>query len=513
MSTHGLTTDDHAQIEARGISPREAQRQLDLLKTPPPFTTVLRPCQVGDGIRVVTDEEAPALLDRCAAAAHSGRLSKLVPASGAASRMFKPLVNALERGEKSDEPPSGEAATFFRDLDQFAFFGALAAAVRRSGLELDEQRELSPAERRTVLHQLLGREGLDYAECPKGLIPFHRYSDGVRTPFEEHLVEAADYVRDGQGRCRVHFTVSSQHEAAFRRLIDEIRPAFESRFAAHLQVDFSHQRSATDTLALDLDRQPFRLSNGRLLFRPGGHGALIHNLHALGTHGADIVLLKNIDNVVPDRTKPLVSRWKRLLTGLLLSLEEKIHGYLELLATGRPDDEETTAIEHFLAHELGRSHTVHHGHDRQERLTRALSRPLRVCGLVRNTGEPGGGPFWVASGEGEISLQIVETSQIDPRSEAQQAHLASSTHFSPVDISCALRDHRGDAFDLNHFIDPGTVFISERSHEGRSLRALEHPGLWNGAMAGWNTVFVEVPDETFAPVKTVTDLLRPQHQS
>jgi hypothetical protein len=513
MANHRFTGEDLQQMAALGIAPEEAARHIELLRNPPPYSYVLRPCRLGDGIRAIQPEEEGKLLARFETARLAGRVSKLVPASGAASRMFKALTAELERLEHGDEsPPSGDAEIFFSQLPRFPFSVELAAAVERGGTRLGTDTKSSARARHAVLRHLLTSEGLGYSDCPKGLVLFHRYATGARTPFEEHLVEAADYGRDDEGRCRLHFTVPSHYEAAFRSLLERAGPPLEETFACRFEVDFSHQRRATDTLAVDLEHRPFRLADGSLLFRPGGHGALIHNLQQLAHAGAGIVLIKNIDNVVPDRTKPLVSRWKRLLTGLLCELEERIGDLMCRLAAGTEGS--AAAAESFLANELGRPQPLaRHGSEaRRQQLLAALDRPLRVCGVVCNTGEPGGGPFWVRSREGEVSLQIVETSQIDPDSQEQQSKVGQATHFSPVDISCSLRDCQGRPFDLHRFVDPGTVFVSEKSHEGRPLKALERPGLWNGAMAGWNTVFVEVPDATFAPVKTVLDLLRPEHQ-
>ena len=508
MTVRPLSAADHAQLAELGIAPSEASRQLELLRNPPPSTKVLRPCVLGDGVAAIAAGDEPVLLERWERAAAAGRLSSLVPASGAATRLFKALVAELQRLESGDDAPGrGEPATFFAQLPHFAFYDTLAADLLRVGFVLEPDMTLTPPSRRLLLRHLLTEAGLGYADFPKGLIPFHWYPEGVRTPFEEHLVEATQISRSSAGACRLHFTVAADHEAAFRKLLEKVRPFFEQRSAAHFEVEFSTQRRATDTLAIDLDGEPVRRADGRLLLRPGGHGALLANLHALAETGADIVLLKNIDNVVPDRTKPLVARWKRLLVGLLVRLEDRVQRYAAALAggAGAPREE----IAEFLTHELGRPAAELRS---DQDLVAALARPLRVCGVVRNTGEPGGGPFWVQAADGSVSAQIVETSQVDPRSAPQQAVLAASTHFSPVDIVCALRDATGAAYHLPHFVDPATVFISEKSHAGQPLRALEHPGLWNGAMAGWNTRFVEVPNETFAPVKTVIDLLRPEHQ-
>jgi hypothetical protein len=487
MSEELFTDADLRQMAELEIAPEEAMRQIELFRNPPPFTRVVRPCTPGDGIRMIFDSDHDRLLGFWEEAALQGRIGKLVPASGAASRMFKALLEDLH---DCPAEPSAEVRQVMDNLHRFAFFEELEAALRQG-------------ERRAVLEHLLTGKGLGYADLPKALLAFHRYPEGPRTSFEEHLVEAAATTRDANGICRLHFTVSPGHEDELRRLLEEVRPRYEERLGARFEVSFSFQNRSTDTLAVDPENRPFRAKDGSLLFRPGGHGALIRNLHDLAREGWDIVLLKNIDNVVPDDRKAAGLLWKKLLAGALLALQKRIFGYLERL-------EDAPSVTPELLEEV------------EKFMTDALVRPvppeisLRAEELrqyfLRIQGEPGGGPFWVESPGGEVSLQIVEASQIDPGDSTQQKILRSSTHFNPVDLACALRDRHGQPYDLERYIDPTTVFIAKKSHEGRTLKALERPGLWNGAMADWNTVFVEVPDATFAPVKTVLDLLRPEHQ-
>ncbi|MBV8201072.1 MAG: DUF4301 family protein [Acidobacteria bacterium] len=539
MSEPPLFSDrDLDQMARLGITPERALRHVELFRNPPPYTRVLRPCTLGDGIRAIFPDDEPGLTARFDAAAAAGRIHKLVPASGAASRMFQPLLERLDQlvaaaghageGEEDGAAAGGaaagapapalsaEARTFFAELPRFAFFEDLAAAAAARGVPLAAGGgTLTPAEQRTVLACLLTAAGLGYSETPKGLILFHRYPQGPRTPFEEHLVEAARYARDRGGVCRLHFTVSPQHEAGFRDLLADRGAALGRRLGCRFEVGFSHQRRSTDTLAVDPEHRPFRLPDGSLLFRPGGHGALLDNLQQLAGEGAGIVLLKNIDNVVPDRLEPELTRWKKLLGGTLAAYRERACRLLDGLDAALPDedllDEAARFAEHELSRQLPARFAAASAAERRHLLFAALDRPMRVAGVVRNTGEPGGGPFWVEAAGGEVSLQIVETSQIGPEPD-QQAALAASTHFNPVDMACALHDRAGRPYDLDRFVDPATVFIAAKSHEGQPLKALEHPGLWNGAMAGWNTVFVEVPNATFAPVKTVLDLLRPEHQ-
>jgi hypothetical protein len=527
---------DLRQMAELGIPPEEAARQVEIFRHPPAPTYLLRACQLGDGIRALSEGEKPRLRELAQKAALAGRASRFVPASGAATRMFKDLLAFLNEGK--DGP---EVATFFDNLPRFAFAEALASAMARAegaGLRWiprtgDWLREApegagpqEPAEpvsakepRREVLSFLLTAAGLGYADLPKGLLLFHRYPAGPRTPFEEHLVEAARTQRREDGLCRLHFTVSPQHEAGFRELLEKAGPRLGAALGAHFEACFSRQEPATDTLAVDLENRPFRQADGSLLFRPGGHGALLGNLAAWGRAGGDLVLLKNIDNVLPDAGKPLVNEWKQLLLGLLVDLTDRAHALADRLEREGAEPALLDEGERFLAEELSLASPPAPLDERARRLADRLDRPFRVAGMVSNTGETGGGPFWVRSapgstgGEaGEVSLQIVETAQVDRSSPEQEARLAAATHFNPVDLVCSLRDRHGRPHDLERYVDPGTAFLAEKSYEGRALKALEHPGLWNGAMAGWNTVFVEVPAATFAPVKTVLDLLRPEHQ-
>lgn len=509
MSEDLFTEADVRQMKELGIPPAEAARQIELFRNPPSPTRVLRPCTQGDGIRVIFESDQPRLLGFWEEAARQGRIGKMVPASGASSRMFKALLEDLH-SEAPERPaePSADVRTFIENLPRFAFFADLPE---------DAVRKAQEGDRAAVLEALLTDRGLGYAGLPKGLLKFHRDPSGeIRTPFEEHLVEAVQVVRDAEGRCRLHFTVSPDDEPGFRRLLAEVGPRHEERYGVRFDVTFSHQSRSTDTLAVDLENHPFRLEDGTLLFRPGGHGALIDNLQTLAGMGWDVILLKNIDNVVPDSRKETGLLWKKLLAGALLALQTKIFGYLERLEDGASVTPELLEeVEKFMTDALVRpvpAEMALKAEDLRQYFLRVLDRPLRVCGVVRNQGEPGGGPFWVETIDGDVSLQIVETSQIDPHDGEQQRLLRESTHFNPTDLACALRDRHGRPYDLQRYIDPSTVFISRKSHEGRPLKALERPGLWNGAMAAWNTIFIEMPDTTFAPVKTILDLLRPEHQ-
>jgi|Deesub1362B_J571_1020462.scaffolds.fasta_scaffold04591_1 hypothetical protein len=520
MESELFTRADREQLDRLGIPLEEVLRQLEAFRGPKPFLHLERPCTVGDGIRVLSEEEKDSLEEAFSQAAREGRCLKFVPASGAATRMFKVLMKFLHE----DPPPAPdeivqrardgeeEAALlirFLENLDQFAFFPDLVSSMQREGMDpLQLARSLSYGK---ILEHLLTDRGLNYGSLPKGLLKFHSYPEGARTPFEEHLMEAAAYVRDAQGLCRLHFTVSPEHLSSFQALLERVRPDYEERLLVRFQVEFSIQHSSTNTLAVDLQNRPFRLDDGSLLFRPAGHGALLENLNGLQ---GDIVFIKNIDNVVPDPLKEATFRWKRILGGLLVTLQERIHRILRALHEDKAGEELLREASRLAEDELSRqvpeipsdsSRWISHLRD-------ALNRPLRVCGVVRNVGEPGGGPFWVRDKDGQLSLQIVESAQVDHQDPGQEAVWRAATHFNPVDVVCGLRDFRGRPFDLRRYRDPGAVIITRKSKDGRDLKALELPGLWNGAMAHWNTVFVEVPPETFNPVKTVFDLLRPEHR-
>jgi len=516
-----FSTADTAEVRNHGLSVEEALRQLRLLEKSRPHLQLDRPCTIGDGIRALSDAEIEAARAAHAQASDQGRLMKFVPASGAATRMFQALLaergrgGTLSREESVQRRARGDAnavavLTFMDAIDRLAFSDDLHAAMAANGNDLPGLLRLGDFGK--ILDALLSPEGLDASVLPKGLLPFHRYPEGNRTAFEEHLAEAAGTARDRHRTCRVHFTVSAEHEDRFRKLLAEVRDPIERRHDIRLEVGFSTQKPSTDTLAVDLEDRPFRTAQCTLLFRPGGHGALIENLSELA---GDIIFVKNIDNVVPDWRRADTLKWKKILAGLLVIMQRNIFDHLVRLQ-GRPEPAVVEAALRFAREDLGLSVPARFDpsgvEEQRQALIETLDRPVRVCGVVRNTGEPGGGPFWVRGRDGSVSLQIVESAQVDPAIHEQQAIFSAATHFNPVDLVCGVRNQRGDQFDLRRFVDPEAVFIARKSMHGRDLKALERPGLWNGAMAHWTTVFVEVPGSTFTPVKTVLDLLRPEHQ-
>lgn len=523
MDEQGLTTADREQLAARGMEVAEAERQLALLASPPRPLVLARPATLGDGIRRISPEEEPRLAGLAEEAAARGRCLKFVPASGAATRMFQAALalaaandrkrlrrTPLETAARQGDDSAAEVLTLIDRLDRFAFASELAGAMSRSGLSLPSCR--TDGDYAPIFAHLLNRVGLDYGILPKALVTFHREPSGPRTAFDQHLAEAPAYVGDKAGTSRLHFTIAPEHRRRFAARLDAAKSRLGPRHG--LAVSFSHQEPATDTLALDAEGRPFRLEDGSLLFRPGGHGALLGNLErAAREHGgSDLVFIKNIDNVLPQRSLPGIARWKKLLAGALLELQAQLFPLLARLEAG--DAEALAGAASFASQRLGLDlGPLPEGEAGRSALLAALDRPLRVCGMVENRGEPGGGPFWLQGRDGRLSLQIVEAAQVETGDPGQAAILARSTHFNPVDLVCSTRDRHGRPYELARFVDPEAAILTSKTLGDRSLRALEHPGLWNGAMAGWLTVFVEVPPGTFAPVKTVLDLLRPEHQA
>ncbi|GAB4310813.1 MAG: DUF4301 family protein [Bacteroidales bacterium] len=513
-----FTAADLKLIESKGISLQEIENQIERFRMGFPFAQLVRPATISDGIIPMATDEADKLADIYDRNYTDIDRIKFVPASGAASRMFKSLFSFLTSfEEKGVRIPEDEAegfnsvAHFIKNIHSFAFYEDLRAKLAEKGYDLGKL--LDENDYPTVIKFLVTPEGLNYGNLPKGLLAFHLYDNEVRTSFEEHLVEGALYAADSDGVARIHFTVSPEHRERFETLLDKVREKYEKRFGIRYEVTFSVQKPSTDTIAVNMDNEPFRSSNGTLLFRPGGHGALIENLNDLDS---DLVFVKNIDNIVPDRLKAETVRYKKALAGLLLQLRDKTFRYLEQLEKDNPDERSLKEIEQFATEKLMIALPSNFGElsagAKAALLFERMNRPIRVCGMVKNEGEPGGGPFWVKSSDGEVSLQIVESSQIDMSNPEQKEIVSRATHFNPVDLVCGLRDFRGRRFHLPDFIDPETGFISAKSAEGRELKALERPGLWNGAMARWITLFVEVPLITFNPVKVINDLLRPQHQ-
>ncbi len=476
-----FTPNDISQIEARGLSVAEVEKQIDNFRNGFPSLPVVRAASGGDGVRQLSEEELHSAEELYNSRTKEIKTIKFVPASGAATRMFKELFEYV-----NDDKRTAGIDKLITNLEKFAFFAELAKYLKP---QIDDK---------DVVRNII-IDGLGYGSKPKGLVTFHAYKEGARKPVEEHLVEAALYASDGE-RAAIHFTVSPEHKAGFLSLLEERQSYYEKKYGIKYEVSFSEQSPATDTIAVNPDNTPFRNDDGTLLFRPAGHGALIDNLDKLD---ADIIFVKNIDNVTTDERKPDTITYKRVLAGELLRLQERCFELLRAIKRGEDRFEEAKA---FLQSELCCKLPENASN---ELIINTLDRPIRVCGMVKNEGEPGGGPFWVGDDQGREQLQIAESSQI----AKEDIHLMKeATHFNPVDLVCGVKRYDGTKYDLKQYTDPKTGFISSKSAGGRELRAQELPGLWNGAMANWNTIFVEVPISTFSPVKVVQDLLRPEHQ-
>ena len=498
-----LSEKDLQQIAQRGISQEQIETQLHEFETGFPFLRLEAAAAIGRGIVAPDADERK---DYIAAwedyKAEGHRIVKFVPASGAASRMFKNIF-AFVDGE-NDVPTTDFEKKYFDEIERFAFYDALdAVCVKNEGKGI--RALIAEGNYKAVAANMLSKDGLNYGQLPKGMLLFHKYDEGARTPMEEHLVEGALYAAS-KGESHVHFTVSHEHMDFFRQKVAEKADGFAKKYGVSYDITFSEQKPSTDTIAANPDNTPFRESDGSLLFRPGGHGALIENLNEID---ADVIFIKNIDNVVPDRLKPETVEWKQIIAGVLVTLQQKAFAYLRQLDAGA-NDEQLAEIAQFVEKCLcvdPKGNKVDADYLRSK-----LDRPMRVCGVVKNVGEPGGGPFLTYNQDGTVSLQILESSQIDTKNEEYMKMFTQGTHFNPVDLVCAVRDYKGLPYDLPKFVDKSTGFISSKSKSGKELKALELPGLWNGAMSNWSTVFVEVPLGTFNPVKTVNDLLREQHQ-
>ena len=498
-----LTEQDLKQIALRGITAEQIETQLNEFKTGFPFLRLEAAAAVGNGIVAPGEEERKQYVAAWEQYKADGRrIVKFVPASGAASRMFKNMFAFVDADY--DVPTTDFEKKYFADIEKFAFYDALDAVCKKNeGKGIKEL--IAEGNYKAVAANMLKKEGLNYGQLPKGMLLFHKYEEGARTPMEEHLVEGALYAASN-GEAHVHFTVSHEHIDFFKAKVAEKADGFAQKYGIKYDISFSEQKPSTDTLAANPDNTPFRNDDGSLLFRPGGHGALIENLNEIE---ADVIFIKNIDNVVPDRLKPETVEWKQVIAGVLVTLQKKAFEYLRVL-DGTPTDEQIAEIAEFVEKCLccrPKDNKVD-----ADYLRKKLNRPMRVCGVVKNVGEPGGGPFLTYNQDGTVSLQILESSQIDTNNEEYMKMFTQGTHFNPVDLVCAVKDYKGQPFNLPDFVDKTTGFISSKSKGGKELKALELPGLWNGAMSDWSTIFVEVPLGTFNPVKTVNDLLRDQHQ-
>lgn len=504
-----LSKQDISQIEARGISEDQVLDQLKQIEKGFPFLKLEAAASIDKGIVALGKDEQDKYVNIWNDYKSEGhKIVKFVPASGAASRMFKNMFAFLSA--EYTVPTTDFEKEFFDNIKDFAFYNELDDKCKANdGNSITNL--IEEGKYKNIVANMLNENGLNYGNLPKGLLLFHNYEDGPRTPMEEHLVEAALYA-SSKGKANVHFTVSHSHLDLFKAKVAEKLTKFSEKFGVTYNITFSEQKPSTDTIATNPDNTPFRNEDGSLLFRPGGHGALIENLNEID---ADIVFVKNIDNVVPDRLKGKTVKYKQILAGILVDLQNKVFDYLRLLDSGKYSNTKLEEIIRFVQRDLCcRKQDIKELEDAELviYLRKKLNRPMRACGVVKNVGEPGGGPFLTYNPDGTVSLQILESCQIDTNNAEYMDMFKNGTHFNPVDLVCAIKDYKGNDFNLPEYVDKNTGFISSKSKNGKELKALELPGLWNGAMSDWNTVFVEVPLETFNPVKTVNDLLRDQHQ-
>ncbi len=509
-----FTEQDKNQMAKKGIAKEKVLDQINTFKEGIPFVDLQSAAVVGNGIYRFSEKEEKELIDLYESKVKDLDILKFVPASGAASRMFKALFAFLDDYDPHTESLEAylsrtndkDIKKLSEGLEEMPFYKRVMDRLPKNFTSHGEKVYL-------FVKELLGEEALNYGFYPKGLLPFHKYGDNTATPFEEHLKEGALYA-SASNSSSLHFTISEQHEEMFKEELDLVGERVSTETGINYTVDYSFQKPSTDTIAVDMDNKPFRNPDGTVLFRPGGHGALIENLN---DQDADVIFIKNIDNVAVMQDAKAVANSKKVLAGVLLKVQKKAFEYAKMLDESNISENDINAITSFLEDELNVKFNKDFGSmskgDKIALLKNKINRPIRICGMVKNEGEPGGGPFWIKNANGEVSLQIIESAQIDMDNPDQVDILQNSTHFNPVDLVCGIRDYKGNKYNLLDFVDPKQGFITGKTMNGKELKALELPGLWNGAMAHWNTIFVEVPLVTFNPVKTVTDLLKDSHQA
>ncbi len=499
---YSFSQEEITQIESRGSTILQVTKQIEVFEQGFQHTALAKAATIGDGIIQLSSHEVDELIEKFDTQKRYHSIVKFVPASGAASRMFKHLFEYLK-----NQTETSDIVAFMKKIHSFGFTDELNKALDGKLEQL-----LSKKKYQIILEALLHESKLNFGQLPKGLIPFHVAKNEIRTAFQEHFAEGVKYASNGENNINIHFTITEEHQEKFDYHLKEFITAFEEKSDAKFEISYSYQKKSTDTIAVDTSNIPVNKTSGEFLFRPGGHGALIQNLNEID---ADIIFIKNIDNVLPDNHKTDTIKYKKVLAAKLIDLQAHVFHYIEKLNIGNELlllKEVEGFINEQMSMNLGDDFSDESLKEKQETLLRILNRPLRVCGMVKNTGETGGGPFWIKNLDGTTSLQIVEAAQIDLNDNTQEQIMKSSTHFNPVDLVCATKNYQGESFDLTQYIDTNSYFISEKSFQGKTIKVLEHPGLWNGAMADWNTVFVEVPISTFSPVKSVNDLLKEEHR-
>ena len=507
---------DIQQFKKLGISEQIIGDQLEKFKNGFPSSILREAAIEGNGLMIPGKSDADHFLKYYEDHKDQYAIVKFVPASGAATRMFKSLFAFLNEYSGTEEDyeklvsdqSEGSVYTFFKQLEKFAFYNDLKSKYAEIKGESLEEAQLK-RKYKEIIEVLLLNEGLNYGSLPKGLLKFHSYGDLERTPVEEHMYEGAHYAQDKSKNVSMHFTVSPEHLDNFKMHVSDVKGKFEKEFGVTFKIGYSIQKKSTDTIAVDLENEPFRNEDGSILFRPAGHGALLENLNDLSE---DVVFIKNIDNVVPDRIKGETLKYKKVIAGVLLTFREKIKDHMKELSVGKGVEEALELLKQNLGYRPSDDFDDLEVERKISHLKTKLNRPLRVCGVVQSEGDPGGGPFWVENKDGSMSLQIVETAQMNLDDPDQKKVFNQVTHFNPVDVVAFLKDVEGKKFDLMKHRDLDAGFISKKSKDGKDLKAQELPGLWNGSMADWNTIFVAVPAITFNPVKSVNDLLKDVHQ-
>lgn len=513
-----FTEKDIQQIENKGIKVEQVTAQVNRIKNGMSYSNLISAATIGKGIESYNKTETQHLIASFEAKQNSVDIIKFVPASGAATRMFKFLFQFLNQFNPSEESietyiekqSDSLIKTFVSNLEAFPFYAEVILKAKQINPNFDS---LSKSDMCVAfVKTMLDVDALNYSFFPKGLLPFHQYKSGAITAFQEHLFESTLYASSNQ-KANLHYTVSEKHHAYFSAELDKIKEALQAKTNTIFNVSFSYQKEATETLALTTDNTIFRNEDGSILFRPAGHGALLENLNDLTN---DIIFIKNIDNIVVSDKNIEISEYKKLIAGVLLEVQEEAFKCLHQLDNNSVSEKELIAITSFITSKMNvvidaefEDFTTH---EKVNYLKDKLNRPIRVCGMVKNEGEPGGGPFWVEDEDGNLSLQIVEFAQIDIDNKTQADIVKNATHFNPTDLVCGVKNYKGEKFDLLNYVDPEAAFITMKTQNGIDIQALELPGLWNGSMAYWNSIFVEVPVETFNPVKTVNDLLKPVHQ-
>lgn len=514
-----FTDNDLQQIKAKGLTLKDVESQIALFQSGIPFTNITEAATIGNGILALDEEFIENTIAHFESKKNDLSLVKFVPASGAATRMFKFLFQFVNEYNSKTESINSYInknklkglSSFLEGLEKFPFYDEVLEKLASRGIHFED---LSTSEKAWYFARtMLEEDELNFGDSPKGLLPFHKYKNHhISSAFEEHLYEAALYACY-RNKADLHFTITERHKDKFDEEFQRIKDDVEKITGVSFNISFSYQQQSTDTIAVTLKDKPLRADDGTLLFRPSGHGALLKNLNELD---ADIIFIKNIDNVVVKRCRDEVAKHKKILAGILIKLQTKTFAFLRDLENKINSEDELTEISEFLTRELNVkiSHEFEKYSDQNkiEYLRQKLNRPIRICGMVKNEGEPGGGPFWVKDQSSNQSLQIVESAQINQKDKSQMEILKNATHFNPVDLVCGVKNYKGEKFDLENYVDPSAAFITMKTKAGKDLKALELPGLWNGSMAFWTTIFVEVPIITFNPVKTVNDLLKAPHQ-